>query len=100
MVVDRTPHDAVQRVVAEGDEPRNALAVKVDDGETVYSVNGAEVFRMATPEARPYGLVGLRVSHRLDIPLADWEVESGGAPGAPQAGATSPRDSTGRGEVA
>lgn len=73
-LVDWTPHEAISRVVEEGDEPENTLAVDVLGGETVYSVNGVEVFRMPTPEARPYGVVGLRVNHRLDIRVTDWVV--------------------------
>ena len=57
------PHPAVQRVVEEGDEPRNTLAVEVTEQETTFLVNGTEVHRMPTSEAQPHGVVGIRANH-------------------------------------
>lgn len=80
-LVDWTAHEAVERVVEQGDEPRNTLAVEVGDGDTRFLVNGTEVHSMPTPEARPHGIVGIRANHRLDILLSDWALErrAGGA---------------------
>jgi hypothetical protein len=75
VLVDWTPHDAVDRVVAEGDEPRNTLAIEVFGGDVVFLVNGTEVHRMSAAEARPYGVAGVRANHRLDILVQDWSLE-------------------------
>ncbi len=73
-LVDWTPHPAVQRVVEEGDEPRNTLAVEVTEQETTFLVNGTEVHRMPTSEAQPHGVVGIRANHRLDILVSEWAI--------------------------
>lgn len=75
VLVDWTPHEAVHRVVAEGDEPENVLAIEVLGGDAVFQVNGTEVHRMPASEARPYGVAGIRVNHRLDILVQDWSLE-------------------------
>ena len=77
VVVDWTPHDAVARVVVEGDEPENTVGIDVHGGETWFLVNGTVVHSMPTPEARPYGIAGIRANHRLDIRVSAWSV---GAP--------------------
>ena len=74
-LVDWTAHPAVVRVEEDGDEPRNELAVEVDGDETRFLVNGTVVHAMPTPEARPWGIPGVRVNHRLDVELEDWTVE-------------------------
>ncbi len=74
-LVDWTPHPAVVRVAAEGDEPRNELAVEAGAEETRFLVNGTVVHTMPTPRARPHGIPGIRVNHRLDVELEDWTVE-------------------------
>lgn len=71
-LVDWTAHAAVQRVVQEGDEPRNTLSVEVEGEETRFLVNGTEVHRMPTSQARPHGIAGIRANHRLDILVTDW----------------------------
>jgi hypothetical protein len=71
-LVDWTPHDAVQRVVEEGDEPVNTLAVAVAGDETRFLVNGVVVQSIPTPRARPWGIAGVRVNHRLDVRVDDW----------------------------
>lgn len=70
--VDWTSHEAVRRVVDVGDEPENTLAVEVVQGETRFHVNGTVVHTMPAPEARPYGVAGLRANHRLDIRVTGW----------------------------
>jgi hypothetical protein len=72
VVVDWTPHDAVGRVDAEGDEPINVMAVEVEGGETRFMVNGEVVHSMPAAEARPYGIAGIRANHRLDISMNGW----------------------------
>jgi hypothetical protein len=74
VLVDWTPHEAVRRVVNEGDEPENTLTIEVRDGHTSFLVNGSEVHDMPTPEARPYGVAGIRANHRLDILVQDWSL--------------------------
>jgi hypothetical protein len=74
ILVDWTPHQAVVRVSAEGDEPENTLAVDVVDGETLFVVNGTTVHSMPTPEARPYGIAGIRANHRLDFRVSAWSL--------------------------
>lgn len=74
-LVDWTPHPAVVQVTAEGDEPRNELAVEAGDEETRFLINGTVVHTMPTPRARPHGIPGIRVNHRLDVELEDWTVE-------------------------
>ncbi len=83
VLVDWTPHEAVRRVVTEGDEPENTLAIEVRDGQVAFRVNETEVHRMPIPEARPYGVAGIRANHRLDILVREWSVEP-----IPQADAT------------
>ena len=70
--MDWTSHEAVRRVVDVGDEPENTLAVEVVQGETRFHVNGTLVHTMPAPEARPYGVAGLRANHRLDIRVTGW----------------------------
>jgi len=71
-LVDWTAHPAVQRVIQEGDEPRNTLSVEVEGEQTLFLVNGTEVHRMPTSQARPHGVAGIRANHRLDILVTDW----------------------------
>lgn len=74
VIVDWLPHATVQGVVADGDEPVNTLAIEVRGGETRFLVNGVVVFVMPTDEARPYGVAGLRMNHRLDVTLGEWSL--------------------------
>jgi hypothetical protein len=71
-LVDWSPHPAVRRVLREGDEPENTLAIMVLDGEIRFVVNDEILFAMPTSEARPYGVAGLRANHRLNIRVTDW----------------------------
>jgi len=59
-------------VESEGDEPRNTLAVDVLDGEARFLVNGVVVYSLSAARARPYGIAGVRVNHRLNVRIDDW----------------------------
>jgi hypothetical protein len=76
VVVDWTPHDAVAQVVEEGDEPTNVMAIEVVGGHVRFLVNGEAVHEMPAPEARPYGIAGIRANHRLEISMTDWALRS------------------------
>lgn len=84
-VVDWLPHNTVQRVADDGDEPVNALAVEVRWDETRFLINGVVVFIMPTNEARPHGGVGIRVNQRLDLTRSVWSL----GPPPPEAPVTS-----------
>ena len=56
----------------EGDEPQNTLGIDVVDGEARFLVNGVAVHTLPSPRARPYGVSGVRVNHRLDVRVDDW----------------------------
>lgn len=71
-IVDWTPHEAVRRVAAAGDEPVNTLGVAVAGDETRFLVNGVVVHAIPTPRVRPWGVAGVRVNHRLDVRVDDW----------------------------
>jgi hypothetical protein len=71
-LVDWTPHDAVERVIEEGDQPVNTLSVDVVDDETRFLVNGVAVETLPTSRVRPYGITGVRVNHRLDVRVDGW----------------------------
>jgi hypothetical protein len=73
---DWTPEPAVRRPSAEVEDPRNVLAVEVAGNETTFLVNGIVVFQMATADAAPYGVAGLRINHRLDVRVSDWSLGS------------------------
>jgi hypothetical protein len=73
-LIDWTAHEAVQRVVAEGDQPINTLGVDVIGAETIFVVNGVAVHSVPSARARPYGVAGIRVNHRLDVRVDDWSL--------------------------
>lgn len=74
VLVDWTGNVAVHRVAAAGDEPVNTLTVRVGGDEVSFQVNGLEVGRLPVAEVRPYGIVGIRVNHRLDVQVTDWRL--------------------------
>lgn len=76
-LLDWTPGDAVVRVVEEGDEPVNTLSVEVRGGTTHFLVNGVEVHTVPASRARPYGIAGVRVNHRLDVRVDRWTLSGG-----------------------
>jgi len=71
-IVDWTAHDAVLAVVEDGDEPVNALGVRVAGADTRFLVNGVVVHTAPTSRVRPYGVAGVRVNHRLDVRVDQW----------------------------
>ena len=73
-IVDWLPHTSVLPVAADGDTPMNVLAIEAVGGEVRFLVNGAVVFVMPAAETEPWGVAGLRVSHRLDLVLRRWSV--------------------------
>jgi len=73
-LVDWTPHDAISTVDAEGDEPVNTLSIDVFGAETRFLINGVQVHAVPSSSARPYGIAGLRVNHRLDVRITDWRL--------------------------
>lgn len=73
-VADWTESDAV-RGVGEGGGAENALAVQVRGDSVRFLVNGEAVETVSTDELNPYGVVGLRVNHRLNLRVRDWSVE-------------------------
>lgn len=79
-LVEWTPHDAVQRVGADGDEPVNTLVIQVRGTDADFLINDTRVFSMDVRELRPQGLAGVRINHRLDVGLTSWSV---GPPGLP-----------------
>ncbi len=78
-IVDWTPHSAVAAVTEGTSEPVNHLAITSLDGETVFVINGVAVHGMPTPEARPYGIAGIRANHRLDVRVDGWSLEAAGS---------------------
>ncbi len=58
----------------EGDEPVNTLAIEVVGPEVAFVVNGTVVHTLPTPRARPHGIAGVRVNHRLDVRVDDWRI--------------------------
>ena len=76
-LADWTPHPAIRRVESEGDEPVNTLAIDVEDGEVRFLVNGAIVHTESSGRARPYGIAGVRVNHRLDVRVDHWVLTEG-----------------------
>jgi len=73
-LVDWIPHEAVQGVLADGDSPVNAIAIEARGPDVRFLVNGIVVFLLPLEEARPTGLAGLRVNHRLDLVLTSWSL--------------------------
>ena len=73
-LVDWIRHEAVHGVVADGDAPVNSIAMETRGREVRFLVNGVVVFLQSPEEARPNGVTGLRVSHRLDLILSSWSL--------------------------
>jgi hypothetical protein len=93
-LIDWTASDAVPKVTTAGGGATNALEVRVEPETTRFLVNGTEVAALPTERVQPYGLVGLRVNHALDVVVRDFRVDggaapAGGAPGGAASGAAS-----------
>lgn len=71
-----TAHDAVN-----GDDENgmytNTLAVQVGEAETVFLVNGTEVFRADNSRLHTDGTYGVRMNHNLTIQFSGLEVSGG-----------------------
>ncbi|KPJ84535.1 MAG: hypothetical protein AMS19_00315 [Gemmatimonas sp. SG8_23] len=74
-LADWAPHPAVQRVTAEGDQPVNTLGIDVFGGQVHFVVNGDVVHVEPAGRARPHGVAGVRVNHRLDVRVDRWLVQ-------------------------
>lgn len=91
VVRDWTTHPAIRRDGEDGGRP-NALEVRVEDGETVFVVNDAEVARVPSADLSVRGRAGLRVAHDIRLEVAEFTATPGGAP-AVDTGAAPPADS-------
>lgn len=75
-----TTHDAVVTWEERGEEAhtaRNVLAIESGEGELVFFVNGAEVFRTSAAGQHVDGVVGLRVNHALNLHVSSLAVTGG-----------------------
>ena len=77
VIVPWTAHDAI---VAYGPETEgavaNTLAVKVDDDEVIFTINGVEVTRLPRAGVNTDGVVGLRINHGLNVHVETFSVTS------------------------
>lgn len=76
-LVDWTSSDAVNAIGADGDEPTNTLAVRVAGDQVEFVVNDRVVETLPSDRVEPYGVVGIRVNHRLDLEVTDFAVQGG-----------------------
>lgn len=77
-LVDWTPSDAVNAIDAAGTEPSNTLEIRAEGDSIRFVVNDEVVETLPVDQVRPYGMVGLRVNHRLNLEVSDFEVEGEG----------------------
>ena len=75
-LADWTAHPSVLTVQEEGDRPVNTLGIDVFAGQVHFVVNGDVVHVEQVGRARPYGVAGVRVNHRLDVRVDDWILRS------------------------
>ena len=73
-VVDWTSSDAVEATGEDGSST-NALAVQVRGDSIRFLVNDQPVETLSTEEMNPYGVVGMRINHRLDVRVRGWSLE-------------------------
>ena len=74
-LTDWTASDAVNAIESPGDEPTNTLAVRVQGDSVRFVVNDQVVETLPAEEVQPWGLVGLRVNHNLDLQVSGVDVE-------------------------
>lgn len=67
-----THHNAVQPVTDERPEPTNVVGIMALGDEVRFLVNGTVVHTMPLDALRPYGLAGLRISHRVEVHVPAW----------------------------
>lgn len=84
-VADWSPSDAVEGTGQDG-TARNALAVEVLGDSIRFLVNDQVVETVSAGEMNPYGVVGLRINHRLDVRVRNWRLEGGMAEGEEASG--------------
>lgn len=65
--------DAVQAATEQGDVT-NTLEVAVHGDQVHFSVNGTEVAVLPAAEVDTHGITGVRLSHNLDVRVADFSV--------------------------
>lgn len=75
-----TEHAAIARQNVDTGIARNVLTIEVGDGDTMFLVNGSEVFRTTNESLHTSGLFGLRIVH-------DQTVRFGGLQSTPLGGA-------------
>jgi len=76
-VKDWTAHAAIKKFedrAADKSSVLNVLEVKVAPDTTAFTVNGAEVARVATRDIDTDGIVGLRINHALNLHVSALEV--------------------------
>lgn len=71
-----TAHEAVLGYADRGEDAsvRNVLTVEARGAEVIFSVNGAEVSRVARDQVPVDGVYGFRVNHRLNLHISRLEV--------------------------
>ena len=57
-----------------GAEATNRLSVRVQGDSVRFAVNDAVVETLPADRVEPWGVAGIRVNHRLDVRVADWQV--------------------------
>lgn len=75
-IADWSAHTAVRAVTDDVAEPLNTLAIHVSEGEARFEVNGVVVHALDAARARPFGIAGVRVNHRLDVRVDNWVLAS------------------------
>jgi hypothetical protein len=65
-VVDWTAHPAIVKQGADGKQT-NTLAIQVQGDNVIFTVNGAEVARLAKSKVHADGMYGFRIGHNLDV---------------------------------
>ncbi len=72
-VVDWTAHDAIKELDDQG-KSSNTLAVEVGSSQVRFLVNGTEVMSQPRSAVDTDGVAGLRVTHLLDLHIADLKL--------------------------
>lgn len=69
-----TEHAAIALRPEGGEAPENTLRIDAGSETVVFSINGAEVARLARAEVDVDGVAGFRVNHGLDLSITNFEV--------------------------
>lgn len=72
-----TDHSAIRKWADRGDSPNigNVLAVEVGPEDVVFLVNGAEVDRLPRAQLDTSGIIGLRLSHGLNVHVSRLAIQ-------------------------